>query len=430
MKILTLFLAAALLLSGCAAGAQQPAELQNATTAGKATTAAATTVPPTGTTTVATTMAPTVAPTVASTMASAVAPTTVPAATVAPTVAPTAAPTIVPTVAPTVAPTTVAPTTVTPTTVTPTTVTPTTAAPTAVVPTTAASVRPVSSATCKDTGSQEIWQGHMASVADDYRENDPERKNYLAYLEWTGNHLLFWMQEDNLQLYLGYNYGIPLYTTLKIMLECTWESSDPSVATVNQRGFVTPLKEGETTVTVTHVDPQTQETTIRSCYIRVVTEPVYTYAQLEQMAHEKAKKYAEYALNYPGVTTDLERIGIAASLVHSCLKVRHGSSITQIVNGQLVTTMVPGYNRPFGTMITHYSSCAGDTRAMGLVLEYMGFEWYHVNADQWDHQWCVVYDVDGQTAYADPSNLGLVGYGEGASLENRFVFQNGQLVPT
>ena len=78
----------------------------------------------------------------------------------------------------------------------------------------------------------------------------------------------------------------------------------------------------------------------------------------------------------------------------------------------IYTSDVPGYNQPFGTLVTFYSTCAGSTRAMGLVLEYMGFEWYHVNENQWSHQWCVVYDVDGQTAFADGSEYGVAGYGE------------------
>ena len=46
-----------------------------------------------------------------------------------------------------------------------------------------------------------------------------------------------------------------------------------------------------------------------------------------------------------------------------------------------------------------------------VELEYMGFEWYQTNENQWDHQWCVVYNVDGQTAFADSSAYGITGSG-------------------
>ncbi|MBR4017772.1 MAG: hypothetical protein IKK11_08160, partial [Oscillospiraceae bacterium] len=161
-----------------------------------------------------------------------------------------------------------------------------------------------------------------------------------------------------------------------------------------------PKKVGSTVITVTYVDPETHEPCTRQCRITVEKEPApYTYAQLEQRAKEEAKKIADYAMAYPTATTDLERIAIAAALVNA-----------YVADG-VYTSNVAGYNQPFGTLVTFYSSCAGSTRAMGLVLEYMGFEWYHKGESQWTHQWCIVYDVDGQTAFADGSVLGMAGYG-------------------
>ena len=149
-----------------------------------------------------------------------------------------------------------------------------------------------------------------------------------------------------------------------------------------------------------------------NCTVREVEEKEfhYTIADLEQMAHQEAKKIAAYATE--NGTTDLEKIGIAASIINSYIEENHGGSYYGIAGGDLVSIMVPGYNQPFGTLVTFYSTCAGDTRALGLVLEYMGFEWFHEGENQWDHQWCVVYDVDGQTAFADGSYMGVVGYGE------------------
>lgn len=260
--------------------------------------------------------------------------------------------------------------------------------------------RPVSSATCKDTGSNSPWPNPNANTLDYYEEKDPERISYLQYLLREGNSYSYWIEEEEMRMYLGRTYGIPLYTSYEMLIESTWASSDPSVATVNQVGYVVPKKVGSTVITVTYVDPETHEPCTRQCRITVEKEPApYTYAQLEQRAKEEAKKIADYAMAYPTATTDLERIAIAAALVNA-----------YVADG-VYTSNVAGYNQPFGTLVTFYSSCAGSTRAMGLVLEYMGFEWYHKGESQWTHQWCIVYDVDGQTAFADGSVLGMAGYG-------------------
>lgn len=276
--------------------------------------------------------------------------------------------------------------------------------------------RKISSATCKDTGSDEIWPDPAANALDYYEEKDPDRTAYLEYLKHKGSEYFYWIQEEDMRMYLGRNYGIPLYTSYQMMIDSTWTSSDTSVATVNQVGYVTALKEGKAVVTVTYTDPQTQEDCIRQCNITVEKKPgPFTYAELEQRAHEEAKLIANYAMKQG--TTDLERIAAAAGLVN--IYVGEGIS----------TSATHGYNQPFGTLVTFYSSCAGSTRAMGLILEYMGFEWYHMGESQWNHQWCIVYDVDGQTAFADGSVLGMAGYGtwQGDG-SNWRQYKNGSLV--
>ena len=261
------------------------------------------------------------------------------------------------------------------------------------------SSRPTSSATCRDSGSNEIWENPALNQMDYYEETDPERTDYVAEVLAFNNPYYFWVVEEDMRMYLGRTYGIVLVTSYDILMACEWTSSNPDVATVNHVGFVTPLQEGETVVTVSFTDPETQETISRTCQIRVENEPVYTLAQLEQAAKEEAEKIAKDIMNSSAFKSDLERIAAAAAIINQYVAKGHS------------TSYVKGYNQPFGTLITGYSSCAGSTRALGLVLEYMGFEWYHVNENQWDHQWCVVYDVDGQTAFADGSWVGVAGYG-------------------
>ena len=198
----------------------------------------------------------------------------------------------------------------------------------------------------------------------------------------------------------GCTYGIPLSTSYEYMMETVWESSDPTIATVNEVGFVTALKAGTVVITATLPDPDPSCVTVRECTIYIEEPAKTTYAQLEKQAKALAKEIAEDILRQTPDASDLEHIAIAAGTVN------------RYVAGGVSTSNVGGYNQPFGTLITGYSSCAGSTRALGLILEYMGFEWYHANEGQWDHQWCIVYDVDGKTAFADGSWIGLAGYGD------------------
>ncbi len=67
------------------------------------------------------------------------------------------------------------------------------------------------------------------------------------------------------------------------------------------------------------------------------------------------------------------------------------------------------YYTAYGVFIKGESSCAGTTRALGMVLEEMGYSWSHANENQWTHQWVIV-TMDGQIGFAD-GQVGLVGYG-------------------
>ncbi len=67
------------------------------------------------------------------------------------------------------------------------------------------------------------------------------------------------------------------------------------------------------------------------------------------------------------------------------------------------------YNTAYGVFIKGEASCAGCTRALGMVLEMMGYSWTHANENQWTHQW-VILTMDGQIGYAD-GQVGWAGYG-------------------
>jgi hypothetical protein len=287
---------------------------------------------------------------------------------------------------------------------------------------------PTSSSTNKDKGSGKVWDfaRYNSGRLDAYEERDPDRTYYLNSLSnaYGG---MYYLDVEEMRMFVGRNYGMPIVTSRDLAEATTWSTSDPTIATVNEVGFVTPLKEGTVTITATL---NGDEPLVRTCQVYVVNYPAHTYAQLEAQAKVEAKAIADYVKAYPGLTTDLERIALAAKIINELYVANSmGGSILEIVNGDLVETMIPGYNQPYGTLVTFHSTCAGDVRALGMVLEYLGFEWYHVNENKWEHQWCVVYNVDGQTAFADGSMFGIAGYGERAEDGSNWQSFNGQLMP-
>ena len=75
------------------------------------------------------------------------------------------------------------------------------------------------------------------------------------------------------------------------------------------------------------------------------------------------------------------------------------------------------YRTPYGVFVARVCTCAGTTRALGRVLEFMGYSWQHANENQWKHQWCIL-TMDGRKGYADAAviPIGRAGYGEYSGL--------------
>ena len=67
------------------------------------------------------------------------------------------------------------------------------------------------------------------------------------------------------------------------------------------------------------------------------------------------------------------------------------------------------YRGPYGVFIAGVYTCAGGARALGRVLDFMGYDWEHANPNQWTHQWCIE-NMDGKTGYADAMGYGC-GFG-------------------
>ncbi len=99
-----------------------------------------------------------------------------------------------------------------------------------------------------------------------------------------------------------------------------------------------------------------------------------------------------------GYTKDIDKVGEAASIVSS-----------YYYKGVHVESGLD-YRTPYGVFIKGESSCAGATRALGQVLDELGYSWTHANENAWTHQW-VIIEMDGQIGFAD-GQVGMVGYGK------------------
>lgn len=76
------------------------------------------------------------------------------------------------------------------------------------------------------------------------------------------------------------------------------------------------------------------------------------------------------------------------------------------------------YNTAYGVFIKKQYSCAGSTRALGMVLSCMGYRWHHVHRNQYRHQWCSL-KIDHRKGYAD-GQAGFAGYG-GYFSKHKFI---------
>jgi hypothetical protein len=108
----------------------------------------------------------------------------------------------------------------------------------------------------------------------------------------------------------------------------------------------------------------------------------------------EARAVAQGIADGIGGGSDLERINAAAY------------AVSQYTARGVYSTSGEDYRTAYGVFIKGEFSCAGATRALGMVLEYMGYtNWTHTNPNQWVHQWCVVHTASGDI-WADASFIG------------------------
>lgn len=121
-------------------------------------------------------------------------------------------------------------------------------------------------------------------------------------------------------------------------------------------------------------------------------------ADEKEKGKEGSKKSSSKKKKEVEKVKDIEKVAYASGIVQAYCELG-----TYTTEGQM-------YRTAYGVFIGREYSCAGATRALGLVLDYMGITWYHKNINQWADQWCQVI-VDGQEGFADPT-YPLAGYGK------------------
>lgn len=146
-------------------------------------------------------------------------------------------------------------------------------------------------------------------------------------------------------------------------------------------------------------NPGEQERTCSSCGTKETAVYKPTDAEKSAMALAVAKQIVAKVDQQLGTgAADLDRVGLAAAYVA-------GYSQSCVYSSE-----DKDYRTAYGVFCKGVYTCSGSTRAMGLVLECMGFQWSHANENQNTHQWCIL-TMDGQKGYAD-GQVGLVGYGD------------------
>lgn len=146
--------------------------------------------------------------------------------------------------------------------------------------------------------------------------------------------------------------------------------------------------------------------------VAVAITPVHGYAHdyygstitAEQAAQADAiaKSIADEAMANPAYKTDLDKVrAVTREVAHRIMRTEYGPDENKY------------YRSPYGVLVSGNSTCAGAARTVGRILEFMGYEWTHVNENEWLHQWCIL-EMDGQIGYADANCLpdGVAGYGE------------------
>jgi len=141
--------------------------------------------------------------------------------------------------------------------------------------------------------------------------------------------------------------------------------------------------------------PQVQQTPIQNPGVLIDAAEIPSSLKKGMTDEQFAEAY-EYARELAEIIDELGGETQEDRLIETFYVLRHitDASITY-------SQTVPHYSDVYGFFVLNESSCAGSTRATALLLSILGFDYEHVNENQWLHQWVRV-NVGGVYWICDP----------------------------
>ncbi len=172
-----------------------------------------------------------------------------------------------------------------------------------------------------------------------------------------------------------------------------------------------------------YVVPAYQKTKDKKDGMVVIPNEVHSNGGMNRRQETEARNIAMQIADHVfehvttnGSGTQIEMVTYATGIVNA------------YCNAGTYTTEGKIYRTAYGVFIGHEYSCAGATRALGLVIDYLDqkmtkitndpkdertyppLRWVHVNANTWNDQWCQIV-CDNHEAYADAWKA-IAGYGK------------------
>lgn len=181
-------------------------------------------------------------------------------------------------------------------------------------------------------------------------------------------------------------FTMRVYQEATINVEsATFKSSNKKVATVSKNGLVKARKKGEATITATtsSVTYIFRLTVKKSNFKPVPLKKLKRNSYFRKyMSETQLKKAYKKALKLVRPLGDLKKkdqiMGVAVRLREL------------FENGITYSMSSKHYDDPYGYFIKKKASCAGCARATGLCLNILGYNYEHVNENQYSHQWARV----------------------------------------
>ena len=144
---------------------------------------------------------------------------------------------------------------------------------------------------------------------------------------------------------------------------------------------------------------------------RQLANNIYTQVMAQQQSNNNSSNN-----NQPAVP-EIQMVAYATGIVQA-----YCAAGKELTKDQVQAKNSKVYRTAYGVFCAHEFTCAGATRALGLILDYLDaviqqnnpgsppIRWVHINPNKWEWQYCQVL-CNNHEAYAD-AIYGIAGYGK------------------